>query len=96
MRSRVPARQHSTAMVRRRNLEQSAEDLLRLIRESLRSGHNRVAIQRIFMLDRLQGGVPDDLASVLDDGVSRLSAREIRRMRQAADAWVSMLGVRAW
>jgi hypothetical protein len=44
----------------------------------------------------LLGSVTDDLAEVLNEGVLRLSAREIERMRQAADARVSMLGVRAW
>lgn len=83
-------------MPRACDTRESARMLLELIRESLRAGHRRVAIQRIFMLRHLDGDLPDDLAAVLTDVVPRLNARELRRMQQAADDWVSMLRTRPW
>jgi len=76
--------------------EQSAETLVTLIRSSLASGHRRVALQRIFMLRRLQGVVPDDLNAVISEGLVHLPTHIIRRMDRAAIAWVSMLRLREW
>jgi len=78
------------------DLDLAAERLSGLIRESLRRGHTRVALQRALMLHRLCGDIPPDLAEVVEHGTRRLPTRELGRMQRVAADWASMLEVRPW
>ena len=83
-------------MRRLRDAEESRQALRALIARSLKRGHTRVAVQRILMLQRLQGSLPDELAGIVAECLPRLPSRDVRRMRQAAEDWAGMLGLRAW
>ena len=65
--------------------------LSRLLMDSLRRGHRKVAVRRFLMLRACRSAVAADARAACEATISTLPVAELRRMTDAAQAWAVLV-----